>query len=140
MTRALSFFIIDESKANIALITAALHKQNYDCEVLSESNVDSALARLMELNRNDKNSLPNVILIGRLDSDLNAIGVLCYLSTAKISEHSVAVVICGHTDYNDKALYLNNGAEHVIAWHFDCKELEDGLRIFEEYAEEMAAQ
>ncbi len=140
MARRLKFFIIDENKANIALITAALNKQSYDCEIASECNVDVALAKLNRLNRSGKNLLPDIILIGRLDSEMNAIAALCYLSTANITEQTAAVVLCGYTDYNDKGLYLNNGAEHVIAWRFDCRELEEGLRIFEEYAKDIAAQ
>ncbi|CAA7622695.1 conserved hypothetical protein [Candidatus Terasakiella magnetica] len=140
MTRSLKIFIIDESKANIALITAALNKQSYDCEVSSESNANTALIKLNEMSRTDKALLPDIILIGRLDSELNAVAVLCYLNTANITEQSAAVVVCGYTDYNDKAVYLNNGAAHVIAWRFDCSELEEGLRVFEEYTKDIAAQ
>jgi DNA-binding response OmpR family regulator len=140
MTRSLKIFIIDESKANIALITAALRKQSYDCEISSESNADAALMKLIEMSRNDKTLLPDIILIGKLDRALNAIAVLCYLNTANITEQSAAVVVCGYTDYNDRALYLNNGAAHVIAWRFDCSELEEGLRVFEGYAKDIAAQ
>ncbi|WP_158303963.1 hypothetical protein [Paramagnetospirillum magneticum] len=86
------------------------------------------------MSRTNAHSLPDVILLGKLSEELNAVAVLCYLNTANITERSAVVVICGYTDYNERSLYLDNGAAHVIPWRFDCRELEMGLSIFEEYA------